>query len=260
MCNAICISAQEITPAKQINAIKRDSSYVYAEATDVTVPQAYDAANVQLMLQIKEYIVSQGMKDDDILIKDKAAKCERIEMARGDKYRVFVYVKKTDIMSAQSVTIIPKSALQAMGSTPPSIQPTTVEPEKELVEEPKVMKSNNDLTTKENEVAVHEAIGQLKDWQQTLIGNLMNCTDMDDCLTYLNKMKVQNKVKKMGGKSDTPRNSQQTFYAIFSPTGKLKALLGKEDNGSRMNYMSKHADQLTNYSTDDQIWFTLSNF
>lgn len=38
MCAAIGVNAQEeLTPSQQINVIKRDSTFVYAEATDITM-------------------------------------------------------------------------------------------------------------------------------------------------------------------------------------------------------------------------------
>lgn len=259
MCAAIGVNAQEeLTPSQQINVIKRDSTFVYAEATDTTMEQAYNAANVQLMLEIKNFILSQReLQDADmVLIKDKAAKCERIEMPRGDKFRVFVYVKKEGIMSAQTVTYLPKSAWQAMEGTKNQNDSAAVE---EAEEDVTPLEKTGFAATP---MQTHEAVTAtyLKDWQKILLSNMLNCANLNDCLIFLNKMKIQNKVKRVGDKEKSPQNPQQAFYAIFSADDKLVTVLGKDENGSRINFMTNQNDSLNNHSAEKQIWFTLSNF
>lgn len=267
--------AQELSPTKQINAIKRDSAFVYAEATEATVAQAFDAAKVQLMLQIKEYIQSQLelQEADMVLVKDEAAKCERIEMLRGDKYRVFVYVKKSNILPAQTITCLPKSTWQAMeGAAKGNVYDEQAEDKFEAAEtdsdeatlELQTDNSPLDSQSTTGESATAAASRQtntvLKEWQQTLINTLQGNTDMEACLIFLEKMRIQHKVKRLGNRSELPRNPEQAFYAIFSADNTLKCILGKEENGCRMNYFTKQYETLANYSSDNYIWFTLSNF
>ena len=259
MCAALGVYAQEeLTPSQQINVIKRDSSFVYAEATDTTVEQSFNAANVQLMLEIKNFILSQRelQEADMVLIKDKAAKCERIEMPRGDKFRMFVYVKKEDIMSAQSITYLPKSAWQAMEGAQNQSDRAA---EEEGYEDVSPLERTNFPASP---IQTHETVtaSYLKDWQKTLLTNMLNCANLNDCLIFLNKMKIQNKVKRVGDSESVPQNSQQAFYAVFSADDKLVTILGKDENGSRINFMTNQNDSISNYSGYKQIWFTLSNF
>lgn len=112
-------------------------------------------------------------------------------------------------------------------------------------------------------IQTHETVtvSYLKDWQKTLLTNMLNCANLNDCLIFLNKMKIQNKVKRVGDSDKSPQNPLQVFYAIFSSSNdKLITILGKDENGSRINFMTNQNDSLSNYSDNKQIWFTLSNF
>lgn len=88
------------SPSKTINKIKRDGSYVYAEATAKTREEAAEAAKQLLLIEISQYVATKKKFSgaDQVLIKDMQTESQSIEMPRGDMTRVFLYVKKMTLL------------------------------------------------------------------------------------------------------------------------------------------------------------------
>lgn len=86
---------------KQINSIKADSKYLYAESTTKDWDQAYEDAKSLLLVEIDNWIKSQGKKNEEI--KGYVARIENnfmeVKTRRGNLFRVFVYIKKKNIMT-----------------------------------------------------------------------------------------------------------------------------------------------------------------
>ena len=102
------LSAQEASVSKQINQIKRNTQYVYSEATMENESDAMEMAYELLIEQVQEYVASKKKlnSSENILIKDIKTKSESISMMRGTMHRVFVYVKKSDIEGVVNTTVI----------------------------------------------------------------------------------------------------------------------------------------------------------
>ena len=99
--------AQE-SPSKQINQIKRDNSYLYAEATMENADEALDVARELLMRQVLEYVDTNRKlsQSKDVLVKNVNANSASLSMKRGTMFRIFVYVKKTDIEGVKNATAL----------------------------------------------------------------------------------------------------------------------------------------------------------
>lgn len=86
---------------KQINSIKADSKYLYAESTTKDWDQAYEDAKALLLVEIDNWVKSQGKKNEEI--KGYVARIENnfmeVKTRRGNLFRVFVYIKKKNIMT-----------------------------------------------------------------------------------------------------------------------------------------------------------------
>ena len=104
----VAAMAQGESVAKQINQIKRNSSYLYSEATMASEAEAQNVAYELLMEQVKEYISSKRnlSSADNVLLKDIKSKGQSMSMPRGEMHRVFVYVKKSDIEGVGNTTVI----------------------------------------------------------------------------------------------------------------------------------------------------------
>ncbi len=99
--------AQE-SPLKQINQIKRDNSYLYAEATMENADDALDVARELLMKQVLEYVESNPKlsQSKDVIVKNVNANSASLSMKRGPMFRIFVYVKKSDIEGVRNATAL----------------------------------------------------------------------------------------------------------------------------------------------------------
>ena len=107
---ALLISAPgfcQESDSKKINKIKRNTQYLYAEATMKDADEAYETAVELLNGYIDEYVQSKKKfnSSDNIIIKDMGKNSDKIQMQRGELTRVFVYVKKSDIIPAENSTL-----------------------------------------------------------------------------------------------------------------------------------------------------------
>lgn len=243
----VTVSAQEESPSKRINSVKRTGQYIYAEATADTEVEALEGAKSLLLIQVSEYVASKKKYSDasQVIVRDLKAEQQSITMQRGTMIRAFLYVKKSDILPAETVETISREevdqtvATQHAGNMTGSV-------ENVLDNEPA-----------SSSVSVDFGRSSLADWQQNLLKNIAECKDIHRVKLALNKYKASYRVKRMGGQ-ETPRNPQQSFFAFFDSAGLLKALVSREENGQRTDYLSGQDVSLADYASLSSIWFELS--
>ncbi len=92
----------------EITEIKRSDSYIYAEATLPTATDAKDLAVELLYKEIDSWVENQKKMNGaaNIIIKDSQLAQQEIALPRGNMFRAFIYVKKSDIIAAQNTTVI----------------------------------------------------------------------------------------------------------------------------------------------------------
>ena len=92
------ISAQDITIDKQINALKLDTTLIYAEATMKELRDPEEGANLLFEANIAEWAIKELGEEYVEQVVDNARRYrDEIRRPRGNYYRVFVYVKKDSI-------------------------------------------------------------------------------------------------------------------------------------------------------------------
>ena len=99
---------------KEINRIKKNTSqYIYAEVTTTDKNTAIELAEEALYAEINKYVAKKKSlsKSTNIVTRNTKSSWETISLPRGNMYRAFIYVKKTDIIPADNakVTETPKS-------------------------------------------------------------------------------------------------------------------------------------------------------
>lgn len=94
-------------PKKKINTIKKSSAYIYAETTLENEQDALELAQELLYQRVNEYIATKkkfkNAKEAVIINQNYAT--ERIQLPRGNMYRAFLYVKKTDIIPTDNAIV-----------------------------------------------------------------------------------------------------------------------------------------------------------
>ena len=101
----LCFSAsfaQTDNVQKDINRVKRDTAYIYAEATMKKIEDAIEGAKAVLELQMAEWLKSQGMSGTETCVTKAKENIMTLQTRRGNFHRAFVYVKKSDIITFAS--------------------------------------------------------------------------------------------------------------------------------------------------------------
>lgn len=270
--------AQETT-SKQINQIKRDPLYLYAEATMDNEADAQSVAYELLLKQVEEYIASKSnlTQADNVLIKDVKSKGESLSMMRGEMHRVFVYVKKSDIEGVTNTTLINNStgATVTISSVMPSKSPAEVEtdmngmsddgeyhvfedefqPEDEATQRRLANEggANQDLPAAPAEAT---AVPGLSGWQQQAMGALLQCADVAAVRARLNRLKAEYRVKRYGTADKCP-SVADAYWAIFDRDGKLVTILGTGAS-QRVDYRTGQYTTLEQYKGMNALWFNFA--
>lgn len=92
---------------RKINAIKKSNSYIYAEATLVSEQEALDLAQELLYQRVNEYIANKKKFKDakETVIINQNYASEQIKLPRGNMYRAFMFVKKSDIIPTENAVV-----------------------------------------------------------------------------------------------------------------------------------------------------------
>lgn len=98
--HSLALLGQDIDVRKDINKIKKSNQYLSAEATLDTEEAALKTANELLVNEINDWVKQKRHSEDvkQIVLQDISSSSEYLNMKRGAKVRVFVYVKKSDIV------------------------------------------------------------------------------------------------------------------------------------------------------------------
>lgn len=93
---------------KQINNIKKSSLYLYGEATAATEQDAKDMAEQILNDEINKWGAGQKKLRgaDFILVNDRQEVTTSLSLPRGNMFRSFMYVKKTDVQKGGNMQVI----------------------------------------------------------------------------------------------------------------------------------------------------------
>ena len=260
---AVTTFAQEST-SKQINKIKRDSDFLYAEATMETAEEALSVARELLMQQVQEYIGEKEKLSQakDVLVKNVNAKSESISMMRGPMFRMFVYVKKSDIEAVKNVTAI-NTATNTTTVVVEQPVPPVPAPEKPVeVVEQEVVEVVEEPVAEEEAVEVVENQGEavtdtgLPAWQQQAISDLLDCADATAVKAMLNRMKAEYKVKKYGTPNNCP-NANEAFWVFFNTDGSVNTVLGAGAT-DRISFRDMQLTTLEKYKGMNALWFNFA--
>lgn len=112
MAIALTATAQDNEQVKkQINKIKKSSLYIFAEATCTTPEEAREAAENMLYDNVNAWASSKkGMKGKSVVLADRKNLIEFYALPRGNMFRAFTYVKKSDIIPTENPEVLPPAS------------------------------------------------------------------------------------------------------------------------------------------------------
>lgn len=257
--------------SKQINDIMRSNEYITAEATLETEAKAYELAEELLSKRIEEYVNEKKTLKNapNVIVKDVAGKAEQLKMNRGTMTRVFLFVKKDDVMAADNTRVLvqPKNVPTA----PVTVKPKNASKPKEPVKKKEEKEESKKEEKQEETVLVStvepvntppvangdQSLRLAKSWQQDAIDELLACSNVTEARAKMNRLRIGLKIKRFGS-ADSCKNPEKCFWLIFNEQEQVVTILGPGTD-SRTNFRSLTKDNLKNYTGQGAIWFTLAN-
>lgn len=114
---SLCAVGQEVTDVKtQINQIKKNTSdYIYAEITATTEPDAKMLAEDLLYEEINKWAATQQnlQASQKFLVNNKTSCITTLSTTRGNMFRCFMYIRKSDIQNANNADFVENTSLKS---------------------------------------------------------------------------------------------------------------------------------------------------
>lgn len=266
--------AQGAGITKQINDIKRDGKYFYAESTMETEEEAKITAVLMLTNYINDYINDNKLPPESKITEKSLTKAQYIKGKRGENMRVFVYVNKADFVpyeekaddmalvsdvepivkpepvvtpattttSDDTLVVTPTNGNSQVVTTPSGVvntpPVTTPEPETTYLPEEKQSKSEPPYDAS---MSLPEA------WQMDALSEMLSKQNLQGVVVVLNRLKVSYKVKRFGTYPEC-KNKEESFWIILdnNEDKSLITILGP-GNKDRVNFRTRRYDSLDNY-------------
>lgn len=264
----LCFSAsfaQTDNVQKDINSVKRDTAYIYAEATMKKIEDAIEGAKAVLELQVAEWLKSQGMSGMETCVTKAKENMMTLQTKRGNFHRAFLYVKKSDIITFASESNVlvmklsdgkskkdnkvskttkpAKPTAPAKPSTPVADDDTYMTPKKETASKPQKVKKEKEQ--KEEMASVVQPINDgLNSTAERQMKNVANVSDIKPLiLSWVDSEKV---APNNYGQTSTLPTSGDFHAFVYDRRGNVVAALRHKD-GKTFNLNTLEADDMANY-------------
>lgn len=200
---------------KDITKIKKSPLYLYQEATMSDKEEAMETALQLLQSEVQRWVAEKKKRKEaasDLIITNVEQITEALELPRGDMYRAFVYVKKSDVLVSKNTMV----------ADMPSI-----------------------LEKSENFRSSNEIMSAPKIEHPEYILRLLDLKLYDEVKPCLDAMKSEGKVLEYAryAKLSQPENY---VLIIYNQQGEVEAILS--DGAERVNLKTNLPDGVSNYS------------
>lgn len=209
----------------QINKIKKNAAYLYGEATLATPDEALSLAREILGKEI-EALIQEKKKlrnSNNVVVRNMSEVSQQMTLPRGNMYRAFVYVKKSDIIPSENATVV------------------NVEKQADTEVNARAEENAAGVTGTSASEAVLKTVLGLSDF-----------TQLKECLTTL---KREGKISDYGKYASLAQPSDY-YLIIYNRTGQIEAVLAPGTD-TRMNLKTRQADSVANYKGRGAIGFKL---
>ena len=217
-CTSIFAQSTVEEKKKEINAIKKNSDYIYAEATMADQQAAIDLAKEILYQNVNEWVAKQKKfaGASNVITVNTNYSVEDMTLPRGNWFRAFMYVKKTDIIPAGNVAV-----MKVVQKEPEAVEAAPAEPAVK-------QESPEDIIKKQ----------------------LLECENTGQLSTLLKNLKAEGKVTDYQ-KLNSIASPEGYIIAIFSKEGVIRAILS--EGAERTNVKTGQPDQISNYKGNGAI-------
>lgn len=245
----------------EINQIKRSPDrYFFAEATSKNWEEALDNAKILLTAQLESWA-----KHENDTIEGYLARANehlfQIKAMRGQLYRAFVYVARTDLLpisSQQEIMIVPVDKntgptielVQVASSIRPDVEKERTEPQDTIPHSvPMTEKKDKEVSAQNKLEEAPKTDYQLTVDEQKML-DVQSFNGINDFIRRLYSIK---KVKDYGNHADMP---EDCYLFIHNHEGNILAYLHKTGD-TFFNLKTKQSDSLFNYKGCSLIWYQL---
>ncbi len=234
VCHLSFCAAQDV--ATDMNRVKRDTMYIYAEATMKDLNEAYSGARAILEMKVGDWVRNQHPDEGVELCIVKAKEhFVQLETRRGDFYRAFVYVRKSDILPVadKSEVTVFEVAPVPQPNQPVAKPAIIVEEEPVMIEKTPVL----ELTLEEKQMK------QIKSFY--------------DVEPYIKGLKSNGRLKEYGKYATMPADADCHLF-VYDKQGNISALIRKIGT-TQYNLNTLKEDNIKNYKNCGAIWFQLKD-
>ncbi len=225
---------------KHINKIKKSQMYLSAEATLSEKEEALKTANELLVDEINSWVKTKRNSDkiQQIVLQDISSCSEAINMKRGTNFRVFVYVKKSDIVliKGEGQLILNDnekgSELQALSEITEPMRIEKPSPQKPQSTVERIVGNNKETSLKR--ITSIKTMGEMKQ----VFGELK----ADDAITY--------------GSYPSDGLPEHYYLLFYNRAGDIKSILSVEGENI-LDIATQQPTKLSTFSGHGAYWFQL---
>lgn len=236
-----------------ITKVKRSpGTYVYAEATCRTEEEAKSIAEDVFLQNINEYVASQKKLRgaNNIVVNNQKGLQQTVTMPRGSNmHRVFMYVKKNDIIPADNSVVLSKEDVAKTETPAPKANTKTeakvAEPKTEVAEAKAEPKAETKATT--TEVAASTLDKIIPEKPQAIpeaAKKMATFTNVKTAAVWLKDMKANGTVTEYN-KYNAVADKEAYWLVIYDSHGDIAAVL--TDGKQRRNAATQKPDHERNY-------------
>ena len=173
---------------KKISEIKKSSQYLYAETTAATEEEAHNIAEEMLYNEINEWAARKKKLQNSVnlAVHNKQSLWTTVSLPRGNMFRAFIYVKKSDILPVENSEVIDNVNATSNGG--------------------KVMKSS------------------VEDLYPESVVMLAGCTEYADVTAKIKQLKSEGKLISYARYAQLD-NPDACYLVIYNKEGKVMAVL-----------------------------------
>ena len=238
---AVTLMAQ--TSMEEINRIKRDSEYLYGEATMNDKQAALQLAYELLETEIKNWAAAKNSKITSVTASKIFEVADTIILSRHNMIRAFVYVSTKNLKAQKGKTLVvdiqknePLTKPVVEKKEEPVVAANPVTPATVIKEEPKKV-----VPTKPKNDALEK---------------LLKLTSFYDLEKTIEPLRIEGKIKSYG-KYATMKNPEECYLIIYDTDANIRAILGKGTD-SRKNLQTGKDDTERAYKGCGAFWFILN--
>ena len=222
---------------EKINSIKKNSAYLYGEATVSTLEQATTLAYEELQREVYAWL-----QNDSLSVKDINRLSDTVMVRIVNVYRVFAYVEKSKLKSLPPDTV----KIDTVQAKVPSVEKTLEKKDSTLFTDSVRQVINKRFFGKE---------GKKKQRENDALLRLKKAKNFFELKEIMQPLKDKGDIIDFG-KYATAEHPELCYLIVYDPAGNICALLGKGKE-VRQNLKTGHDDSIKNYRGCGAIWFTL---